>query len=208
MGESQFLRYGFPGWTLILVILSYWLLTPDFNMGMLTDKNIDLAVPVAFLAAIGVPIGYIIYQVYFALDWFTTHKLYKVSKSILGVNYINGTYKMFGITRQQREIQKLEEAWLNKLLEKNETALQLVKDEFTGMRKMLHSLGASIVSVISGHIISFVFFFGFFKYRYIEDWYQFLFVAFLWFLVFIAALYNRHYTQYNIICYQRKILHS
>lgn len=207
MGESQFLRYGFPGWTLILVILSYWLLTPDFNMGMLADKNFELAGPIAFFAAIGVPTGYIIYQVYFALDWLTTHKWYNVSKKILGVNSINGTVKMFGITRQQKEIQKLEEAWVKKLMEMDETKIQIVKDEFSGMRKMLHSLGASLLSIFSGHLISFVLFFGFFKYRDIESWDQFLFVAVIWIIVFIATLFNRHYTQYNIICYQRNILH-
>lgn len=79
--EMQILRWGIPGWIAVLtyIILSFSI--NNYDAGALKEKtNIDasLLAGTAILTVIGIPLGYVVYQIYFCVKW----KFFNMNKKI------------------------------------------------------------------------------------------------------------------------------
>lgn len=142
MSENQFLRWGIPGWIFILVVVSYWLLTPSFVLQEIVKKDYNLVAPVTFILGAGIPIGFIIYQFYFQLDWLfhrrlkVAEKLLKDVKDVPVVEVYN-----YSVYKFQEDIQIVEYLWNKKIFNLG-TDADFLKERHRHMISVLHSLGA------------------------------------------------------------------
>lgn len=209
MGENQFIRYAIPGWLFVLVIVSYWTITPIFDISVIVNKDNNLVPPLTFILGAGVPIGFIIYQFYFSTDWLF-HKYFKVADNILHqVNDVNypSNHMFKEIWKAQKEIQKVEYAWNKKMKQLGDSA-DFFNNRLRYMIIVLHSLGASFFSILLGNIAAFVFFYFIMHINSISNHLEFWSVVFIWTIILVVLFINRYYTQYNIISYQNSILLS
>ncbi|AWX55172.1 hypothetical protein AB432_009020 [Brevibacillus brevis] len=152
--EFQILRWGIPGWVFLATFLMFKLAAVNFEIETLTKPfgtNLSaLAGLAAFFAALGVPIGYVLYQMYFCYKWtFGGKRSYLAAKDVPGLEGIG-----IGNTREDwRTIERHMDKMMTLEVPKkniNYKDLQRRYEWYSNRTSRTHGLGASVVAMIFG----------------------------------------------------------
>lgn len=148
MNENQYLRWGIPGWVFFIVVISYWIITPDF--AIITFKDLNMIAPITFIIGAGIPFGFIIYQIYFAVTWagFLPHSDVP-RKTIIGVP---NSPDLGDIYDHRREWPIVENFWYKKIYELGFDKAGFLRDRHYHMVATLHALGSTMTSIFLGNI--------------------------------------------------------
>jgi len=69
----QMLRWAIPGWLLIIFFLIFVMIRSTFDGSILTWSNVDMLQELGLMAGsasvVGIPIGYLVYQLYWWMHW-------------------------------------------------------------------------------------------------------------------------------------------
>ncbi|WP_156185548.1 hypothetical protein [Bacillus sp. FJAT-27916] len=68
LDTKYLIRWGIPGWTMILILSPYFILFYEDFRKILLQENVLLGVA-ATLTAVGVPLGYILNQLHHSITW-------------------------------------------------------------------------------------------------------------------------------------------
>lgn len=178
--DSQFIRWGIPGWMVAVSYISFMILD-YFSANDLTTFNATnnisfnnktvwwLIIAGFFIAGAGIPLGFLIYQIYFYFRWVSP-----ASKDGLLPPLING--RMREMNESLKDIDPialgLKSEWREQLIRANqdhrsiwhyispflhEACLELDKDNvlrnhINYLKETMHSLGASYLGVSFGYI--------------------------------------------------------
>lgn len=159
--EFQIIRWGIPGWLFFLTALIFKLTEKDFNIISMANSFSSpgiLAGLTALFVASGVPIGYIIYQIYFAFKWkFMKRKT--VMKAVEGVQDFNEAR----CTEKGLKLWNKIEIHFDKMMsldtdEKQISYKDLVRrhEYFNNRTSRIHGLGASALAMTAGFLIFFL----------------------------------------------------
>lgn len=207
MNENQFIRYGIPGWTFIIVIVNYWIISNGFTFNSILDKNYNFVGPVTFIIGAGLPIGFLIYQLYFQFDWLA-HLILKISSKILtNIQTPDELFKdiKYWTYKTQKSIQIVEFMWNKKMYELGNES-EFLNEKLKELLMLLHALGASGIAIVVGHFVSYMLFSIFLGYSKVNNPIAFLTVLIFWAFLLLAIIMNYRYVQYNIICFQNSII--
>ncbi|MHA0856450.1 BA5345 family protein [Paenibacillus sp. CMAA1364] len=161
--EFQVLRWGIPGWLFLLTIALFRFSIYEFKISeivRLFENPSALAGIAALFVAIGVPIGYIIYQIYFFFKWnFGNSKIYLSIKEI--------TYLEKEIKRRKKKNSnddwKIIEDYTDYLMSVVAFRKKISSDDLkrrydwiSSRTSRIHGLGASTWSIVLGLLGSFI----------------------------------------------------
>ncbi|MDM5326828.1 hypothetical protein [Neobacillus sp. CF12] len=193
--EFQIMRWGIPGWIFFMTIFIFKLTVVQFDVVTLLNSFSNPAVVAgfaAFFAALGVPLGYVLYQVYYGLKWWTI-KTKTVTLATEGIDEINQQlYDKSGL-----ELWYTIEGYFDTLMtigthDKKLSYKDLVRryNSFSNRTSRIHGLGASVLAMIAG----FVLFFITTENRALlldNNFFIFTFLAFLFSLIFVIVNYRQ-----------------
>jgi hypothetical protein len=156
--EFQIIRWGIPGWIFFMTIFIFKLTTVSYDVVALLNSFTNPAVVAgfaAFFAALGVPLGYVLYQVYYGLKWRTirTNTLSLAIKDIPDIDSLLS--KKSGL-----ELWYTIEGYFDSLMSvqsygKKISYKDLVRryNSFSNRTSRIHGLGASSLAMVSGFIL-------------------------------------------------------
>jgi hypothetical protein len=182
---SQILRWGTPGWVCILALLLFTLIDGLFSV-LLGEKTIlflriiesgkDSLGVAALVAGAGVPIGYLLYQIYFYIRWnwpfaakgilFLHGRERDISETIVGVpidrlsmseiwrkEYIDsaGAFLDGRVADHKKAWYFLESLFLD--YSSTSDAARLLYDRSRYLLDILHALGTGMFALICGGIL-------------------------------------------------------
>jgi|GEM_PF-4980391 len=152
--EFQILRWGIPGWIYLATFLIFKLAAANFQLEILAapfGPNLTVIAGIAaFFAALGVPIGYILYQIYFCYKWtFGGKKSYLAAKNVPGLENVNT-----GNTREDwRTIERHLDSLMTVEVPRRNINYKDIKrrhDWYTNRTSRTHGLGSSVVAMVFG----------------------------------------------------------
>ncbi|WP_309089920.1 hypothetical protein [Domibacillus sp.] len=159
--EFQIIRWGIPGWLFFLTVLVFKLTEKGFSIISMANSFSSpgvLAGLTALFVASGVPIGYIIYQIYFAFKW-TIMKRKTVMRAVEDIEGFKGA----GGSEQGLELWNKVEMHFDKMMsidtEKKQVSYKdLVRryEYFSNRTSRIHGLGASTLAMTSGFLFFFL----------------------------------------------------
>jgi len=148
--ESQVIKWGIPGWIFILTISWYDYLSNNFQMYYKIDSY--LAATILLLTVMGIPIGYLIYQIYFFFRWQFDAKTVPYDVWPFAPPY--SKWKDPGNHKQDWLYVEVEWHKVILLLQACESKCGLiVLERYKHLLRMFHGMGASIWSVSLGAVI-------------------------------------------------------
>ncbi|GKV68898.1 hypothetical protein NCCP2716_13960 [Sporosarcina sp. NCCP-2716] len=197
------IRWGIPGWVLIFWLLYGVVFIKGINP--LDSGLIDItkgATLLISLAAIGVPIGYLMHQIYFGILWSLNKKRkYEDMISEIGENFPKGSN--WGEDNIKNYFQ-LEYVWHSFLLSKVKESREYIEGRYRHMLGTIHGLGTLLVcsalSAIGFTIIS------------IGTSIDLITNPFFWIgltfqlAIFLSAVVNYNYFSHNLRAFQTKML--
>lgn len=172
MNNSNYLRWGIPGWTLffslVLFIIIDLLLGNDDAMFQLVSESsntfnlIEAALSIALVAGAGIPIGFLLYQIYYYIRWNSPSSnnglllLFNGRNKELQ-NTLNGLdikditeEKGFTIkTEDHREMWDFISPMLIEAIS-NEKGSKYLENRHRYLLDILHSLGTSYLGIVLG----------------------------------------------------------
>lgn len=210
--DNQYLRWGLPGIIFLFVFVCYWILSESFSLNyFIGDDSLGLA----FLAAIigiSIPLGCIIYQLYFTFRWWvmSADKLIKQTTENINVfneRYLNRYehYKPKVVRKMQGKWPIIESYWYKKVGD-NIDKYRLHLDRYEHLLTLYHSLGAIITSIILGHIMCALVFFVFMGYTFCDNWKMGMCIILIWTVIIISLILNRIYIRHNLTVFHNYIL--
>ncbi|MYL21651.1 hypothetical protein GLW04_17235 [Halobacillus litoralis] len=152
--SDKIIRWGIPGWILLSWFLLIYTITHQEEVwSFVTNEAFKSLGITAVLASVGVPIGYIIHEVYFALFWTKRN-----------INLRNITNKIDDFPKphnwesmnDKEKFYYLEFLWDKNINEQHELVLNSIKERYRDRLTLIHSLGtllSSMVCTIIGTII-------------------------------------------------------
>jgi hypothetical protein len=155
--EFQVLRWGIPGWIFIATFFVFKLAAVNFQIEEITKpfgQNPGAIAGIgALFVALGVPIGYVLYQIYFCLKWtIGGRKAYLAAKNVKGLENVN--------TGNIRADWRAIERYLDKLMtidvqQKDVNYKDIVRryDWYSNRTSRTHGLGATVISMVSGLLL-------------------------------------------------------
>lgn len=153
--EFQIMRWGIPGWTFIMTVLLFKLAEDKYKIVNLMNSFDNPAVVAgiaAFFVALGVPLGYVVYQVYYAIKWRTM----KTKTVLLSTEGIPDLEKLV-CNKSGLELWYTIEGYFDRLMSigthgKKISYKDLVRryNSFSNRTSRIHGLGASSLSILSG----------------------------------------------------------
>jgi hypothetical protein len=148
--ETKYLiRWGIPGWIFIFWLFFYFIFTKSNDVEVM--KNLPLLVS---LVVLGVPLGYLIYQIYFA--WFWTFRIKNsLSEFRMNLGERFSSDHSFGIIHENRnkDYFYLEHVWHSMLLEQEEEVRTYIEARYRYLLRTVHGIGTLFVSTASSLII-------------------------------------------------------
>jgi hypothetical protein len=160
--EFQIIRWGIPGWVFLITYFSFKMSLYDFKLsGFIGSFQNPTAITgiAAFFAAAGVPIGYIIYQVYFLFKWDLRFKKENpMYKAIEGIEELKS--KMMNKTHEDwQTIERSFDHYMSVIANKkdiNYKDIERRQQHYANRTSRVHGLGASFTALILGGIVSIV----------------------------------------------------
>lgn len=143
------IRWGIPGWiVLFLLVVLIYVSAPESSVEVLLSNPLQNLGLLVGLSGIGIPIGHLIYQIYFGMEW--------VTKKYLRINLI--TDQIEGYKRKHKddtdEYMYLEYVWQSALCTLDKDQRDYLSQRYSHMLSTKHSLGALIIGISIGGILS------------------------------------------------------
>lgn len=208
--DNQFLRWGLPGSIFCLVILSYWPLHSSFSIEIIIGEKSIGAWLFAAVIGLSIPIGFLIYQIYFFFRWWFKDDYDLINQTIDGIEDIElklqdkGKKSFFKPSIQVRYWPFIEAYWYKELVKKD---TEILISRYQHLISTFHALGASIASIILGNISSALLYFLYLDSSIIwERFFQGLTVFLIWLLILSSFYFNRLFVRKNSIVFQNQIL--
>ncbi len=155
--EFQIIRWGIPGWTFFMTVLLFKLTILDFELSSLLksfENPALMAGIAAFFVALGVPLGYVLYQVYYAFKWRTI----KAEIVLLATKDIPELASIL-CNKSGLELWYTIEGFYDSLMTKETYKKKLVyedlvrrNDSFSNRTSRIHGLGASALAMFTGFL--------------------------------------------------------
>lgn len=150
--ETKYLiRWGIPGWVFIFWLFFYFSFTQNDYSEFI--KNVPLLIS---LIVAGVPLGYLIYQVYFVCFWsFRTKDSLNRFRTELGDKF--STDANFGKLYENRnkDYYYLEHVWYSMLLEQDEGVRAYLEGRYRHLLSTIHGVGTLFVSTTGSLMLIF-----------------------------------------------------
>lgn len=202
--ETKYLiRWGIPGWVLIFWLFYQILFWKDINP--LDSSFVDVSKGLTLLislAAIGVPIGYILHQIYFGLVWIINkNRNFNVIANKVGDKFPK--HSEWGESKNE-DYYQLEFVWHSMLLSQDEEARKYLEERYRYLLNTVHGLGALFMSSLASLIGTMVIIFS--------NFLDAQFGAFFWIgfvfqmAIFLSSLVNYVYFSNNLRAFQIKVL--
>lgn len=153
MGNSdlQIFRWGIPGWITVFTYSILVLSLNNFDIYTYTNKNnlngANMAGMAALFVAAGVPLGYLVYQIYFGFKW-TFMKKDKITTTLKGVNLYDG-YRFLAQNPWEdwQHAERSFDSYLTVLLSKEKMNYEDIirrYNSFKSRTDRVHGMGATI----------------------------------------------------------------
>lgn len=157
--EFQIFRWGIPGWVFLMTYTIYVMAIHKFELNALMQyfggQPTILAGVAAFFIALGVPLGYLIYQIYFWFKWtFGSKDAYIAMDQIKYFDCI----KTGNVRDDWRAVEKRFDYLMSVVSEQKEISYKDLKrryDQYSNRTSRAHGLGASLVAMALG-LITFI----------------------------------------------------
>lgn len=156
--EFQIIRWGIPGWIFFMTIIFFKLTVIDFDIVLAIGSFSNPAVVAgiaAFFVALGVPLGYVLFQIYYAAKWKTINpKVVRLA--------CDGITELKSLTRGKKGLKLWYtiEGYYDRLMTvksiNKKVSYEDLKrryESFTNRTSRIHGLGASVLGMITGFIL-------------------------------------------------------
>lgn len=163
MGNSdlQIFRWGIPGWITVFTYSILVLSLNNFDIYTYTNENnlngANMAGMAALFVAAGVPLGYIVYQIYFGIKW-KFMKKDKITQALKGVSlYDNIKFKGIKPWDDWQKAERSFDAYLT-LFSKERVKYEDIMRRYNSFKSRtdrVHGMGATICGMVLS-IITFV----------------------------------------------------
>ncbi|MGW6666333.1 hypothetical protein [Peribacillus sp. NPDC055009] len=203
---KHLIRWGIPGWVLIFWLFYESLFIKNINPleSNLLDISKGLTVLIS-LAAIGVPIGYILHQIYFGFTWAVNkNKNYHEVADKIGEKFPK--HDEWGQNPHEDYFQ-FEYVWHAMLINQDAETRKYLEDRYRYLLSTVHGLGALAVS--SGmSMIGTIFISSFSDFHFADiQFYIYLWSGFVFqFAILLSTLLNYSYYSNNLRAFQIKML--
>lgn len=149
--ESKYLiRWGIPGWVLIFLVLICLTLTNQFEVSKILAKDPIKALSILItFTGMGVPIGYILHQVYFFYNW-VSKKNKKLERIIDNLQ----DYTRIHDDNDEKEYQYLEYLWQSELTLLEKDTRDYIAERYRHLLSTTHSLGVLVTCLSTALITS------------------------------------------------------
>ncbi|WP_282171816.1 hypothetical protein [Cytobacillus firmus] len=148
--ETKYLiRWGIPGWIILLyIIILLTLNSPIEVINSLTKKPIEALGFIIAMSGIGVPLGYIMYQLYFGFNW--------VSKKDKQINKITSCIDNYTrkYSNDELEYMRIEYLWQSELSLLDDDKRNYIAERYRHLISTTHSMGALAASLFISFLIS------------------------------------------------------
>ncbi|PEF40865.1 hypothetical protein CON84_02505 [Bacillus sp. AFS094228] len=202
--ESKYLiRWGIPGWVLIFWFFYEVIFLKEINPLESNLLQLTKGLTLLFsLAAIGVPLGYLMHQIYFFVFWVLnkTRDFDEIASKI-GNNFP----KQDGWGKSKKEdYYQLEYVWHSVLINQNEETRKYLEGRYRHLLSTIHSLGSLFVSSALSIIITVTIA--------LTNPIEFPFNYYFWtglifqLIIFVSAVVNYKYFSDNLKAFQIKML--
>jgi len=217
--DSQFLRWGLPGSIYCMVILSYWSVHSSFSIELFIGEDAISAWLIAAVAGLSIPIGFVIYQIYFVFRWWRKDDLDLIKQTLSGLDKSIINSQRFDLDGdrlailtpkyQARKWPLIESYWYKQtVINHNVVHPELIITRYQHLINTFHALGATMAAIIIGHVSSIIIFFIFLDSKLL--WGKILLkgiiIVIIWILIWWFFHVNRTYVRYNSIVFQNQML--
>jgi hypothetical protein len=198
--ESKYLvRWGIPGWVFLTnVIIIYGMDYSSFFNKILTNNPVQLVGIIIGIFGIGVPIGYMIHQMYFLIYWIRK-KYLKFNLNYITELVDNFPYPEGWTGNRQKDYFYIEYLWQSKLSKLEESRMRYISERYRHLLSTTHSLGALLFSLSFSFGVAFVEMFS--------NLYLLIIMIILITLTFIVGR-NFFYYSFNSMYFQGKFLNE
>lgn len=145
--ETKYLiRWGIPGWILIIFVGGLLLLENKVyfeNITSSTSTSIGLLVTLGFF---GVPIGYLMHQIYFSWHWVIKRKRI-FDDSVKLVNDSSKIITPYWNKNDEEDYFQFEFIWHKELLKLERSKRDYISERYRHLLSTIHGLGALIVAL-------------------------------------------------------------
>ncbi|WP_078410271.1 BA5345 family protein [Priestia abyssalis] len=161
---KHLIRWGIPGWVFIfLSVLPFIFQYPTEAQKVIGEMNsIKLISSLITSTAIGIVIGYLFHQVYFAFEWIRDLSKKGISKDFSPVvNKIKKRYPRNWGEDKIEDYYYIEFLWQNELVKLEENQRSYIAGRYRHLLSTTHSLGVlfySLTTAFSINIIAFLYF--------------------------------------------------
>ncbi|MFF2500187.1 hypothetical protein [Peribacillus sp. NPDC058075] len=159
--EFQVIRWGIPGWIFFMTVLIFKLSVVGYDLMSIVNKFTNPAAVAglaAFTVGLGVPLGYILYQVYYGFKW----RIMK-TKTVLIATQDIPELPMLLSNKNGLELWHSIEGHFDTLMTIHTYGKKIsYKDltrrynSFSNRTSRIHGLGASVVAMVTGFILFFI----------------------------------------------------
>jgi hypothetical protein len=200
---KHLIRWGIPGWVFIFWLLYELLFLKGINP--LDTKMADIKTGLTLLlslTALGVPIGYLLHQIYFGVYW-VFNKNMKINDIAEKVGSKFPKHAEWG-NNNHEDFYQLEYVWHSVLINQDVETRNYLESRYRHLLGTIHGLGAlSVSSAISTLITAIIIF------THLSD---FPYNLFFWIglvlqvIIFLSASFNYLYYSNNLKAFQIKML--
>ncbi|WP_227938994.1 hypothetical protein [Alkalihalobacillus deserti] len=149
---SKIVRWGIPGWILMAWLLGVITITDPGTVTYIMEKDAFKSLSItAILASIGVPLGYLLHELYFAIFW-TIRKI--------KIKEITGKVENFPYPLKWNEMNDkdkyffIEYKWDNLINKQTESVRAEIKERYRDRLTLIHSLGTLLFSMFFTILLS------------------------------------------------------
>lgn len=162
--EMQVLRWGIPGWVTILTYMALSVSARGYDVNKLINPEGSLLSvgSVALLVAIGIPLGYIIYQIYFYVKWTCFVDDEKIDNLMRGIKL----YEELPKNREMNSLDNWKKAertfniYLSAYIEDTRLRYDDIMRQYQSFKSRtdrVHGLGASFSGIILAILVFIIF---------------------------------------------------
>ncbi|WP_427125146.1 hypothetical protein ACQCPP_31655 (plasmid) [Priestia megaterium] len=209
--ESKYLiRWGIPGWVLIFWVVYYYFVLRGIDpMGINVKDGTKVITTVISLTVLGVPIGYLLHQLYFVALWIfnksTRKQLDNSVKEVTNFPYFkDGDNENIWGNNTSDDYYQFEYVWHKVLLDKESEIRSYWESRYRHLLSTIHGLGSLFASLIVSLIASA----GIVSFQTIHFSVSFflIFGIVIQALLFISVTFNYVYYSNNLKALQTKIM--
>jgi hypothetical protein len=206
--ETKYLiRWGIPGWVLVFWIVYYYLILKEVNVFQIGNLQVTKGLTLLIsLTALGVPIGYILHQLYFGLAW-VLNKNVKFDYILEELGEKFPKHESWGKSNREDYFQ-LEYVWHMVLLNQSEEVRKYLEERYRHLLGNIHGLGALFMSQLISLIFSVIVCSMFICNTQISlySWIYLIIGAIIQIAIFLSAGVNYIYYSDNLRAFQTKVL--